>query len=357
MIATSVLFAILTHVLVGSALLPTILWVFATAALTTVIIVGASHCRAAQAKANAAQKQAETYLSAAAQIIVSLDSTQKITLLNDNGYELLGYSRGTLDGKNWFGHVVPEEKRKEGRAVLSRFMSGESGNVFTYRGSVENREGHSLTIQWRGTLLKGEAAENSGVLLSGSDVTLEHEQSKRLALLNLAVEHAASTIVITAADGTIVYANPTFEVTTGYKLSEVIGKNIKMMKSGKQNRLFYNDLWATITAGETWRGRFHNRRKDGTYYWESAVISPFFDSQKNLTHYVAVKENITEQLAVQKALEERNHELEQFNSAAVGRELRMIDLKRQVNSLSEELGQGEIYPLGFLKNGAKRQTG
>src|SRR5208337_3259531 len=93
-------------------------------------------------------------------------------------------------------------------------------------------------------------------------------------LLASAVEQAAEMIVITDPLGAIQYVNPAFEAVTGYSRTEVIGRNPRLLNSGQQDAAFYKDLWETITGGRPWKGRFVNKKKDGTLYSEDAVISP-----------------------------------------------------------------------------------
>ncbi|CAG0988947.1 MFS transporter, NNP family, nitrate/nitrite transporter [Rhodocyclaceae bacterium] len=120
------------------------------------------------------------------------------------------------------------------------------------------------------------------------------ESSQRMRLLIHALEQSPATIIVTDADGCILYANPKFAETTGYTLAEVIGKTPSLLKSGHTQPEEYRSLWKTINAGKEWRGEFHNRRKDGTLYWERASISPVFDAKGNIANFMAVKENITE---------------------------------------------------------------
>lgn len=113
-------------------------------------------------------------------------------------------------------------------------------------------------------------------------------------LLTSAVESSDSTIVITNPDGIIEYVNPAFTRITGYQPLEAIGKIPSILKSGTQDKLFYQSLWQTIKGGETWVGEFQNKRKDGTLYWESAVITPVFSKPSNeISHFIAVKNDIT----------------------------------------------------------------
>lgn len=117
-----------------------------------------------------------------------------------------------------------------------------------------------------------------------------------------AVEQSPASIVITDAAGNIEYVNPKFERLTGYSKEEVLGKNPRVLKSGETSGDEYEDLWETITAGKTWRGEFHNN-KNGELYWEYASISGLVDDDGNVTHFVAVKEDITERKEMEQALE------------------------------------------------------
>jgi len=120
------------------------------------------------------------------------------------------------------------------------------------------------------------------------------EASQRMRLLIHALEQSPATIIVTDAEGHILYANPKFTETTGYAPEEVLGKTPSFLKSGHTSLEEYAKLWKTIRAGHEWRGEFRNKRKDESLYWERASISPVFDAKGNITHFMAVKENVTE---------------------------------------------------------------
>lgn len=118
---------------------------------------------------------------------------------------------------------------------------------------------------------------------------------EELLKLSAAIEQSPVTIIITDAQGRIEYVNPKFTELTGYLPEEALGRNPRILKSGETPADDYQSLWATISAGKVWRGELHNRKKDGELFWEAATISPVHNRSGEITHYIAIKEDITEQ--------------------------------------------------------------
>jgi PAS domain S-box-containing protein len=118
-----------------------------------------------------------------------------------------------------------------------------------------------------------------------------------------AMEQSGATIVITDRNGNIEYANPMFEQSTGYKLSESIGKNPRVLQSGSHPKEYYESLWQTISTGNVWHGEFLNKRKDGSLFWESATIAPVLNSNGVVSNYVAIKEDVSAKKQLQDSLE------------------------------------------------------
>ena len=144
-----------------------------------------------------------------------------------------------------------------------------------------------------------------GVFVAVFDViTARKEAEVQLQKLSRAVEQSSTSIVITNIKGEIEYVNPRFTDVTGYTLAEARGQNPRILKSGEMPPEFYRHLWQTIAAGHEWRGEFHNRKKNGELYWETASISPITDATGKITGYVAVKDDITRD----KLAEEKIHE-------------------------------------------------
>lgn len=121
------------------------------------------------------------------------------------------------------------------------------------------------------------------------------EIQAKLQQLSSAVVNSPSIVVITNNQGSIEYVNPKFTEVTGYLPDEAIGKSPKTLSAGMLPKELYRDMWETILSGMEWRGDFCNRKKNGDKYWEHASISPIKDEQGNITHFVAIKEDITQQ--------------------------------------------------------------
>jgi PAS domain S-box-containing protein len=117
-----------------------------------------------------------------------------------------------------------------------------------------------------------------------------HDELRKL---SRAVEQSGNAVVITDTKGLIEYVNPKFSEMTGYDREEVLGRDPSLLKSGDKGPRDYKKLWETITSGNEWRGEFHNRRKDGSFYWDASTISPITSSAGEITHYIAIKEDIT----------------------------------------------------------------
>jgi len=139
------------------------------------------------------------------------------------------------------------------------------------------------------------------------------EDSEQINKLTNSVLHSPVTVVITNRTGLIEYVNPKFEEVTGYSSQDAIGQNPRILKSGETPVEVYEKLWDTILSGKEWRGEFKNKRKDGSYYWESASISSVKNVAGEITHFIAVKEDISERKLMDAALIEAKDKAEEAN--------------------------------------------
>jgi PAS domain S-box-containing protein len=152
-------------------------------------------------------------------------------------------------------------------------------------------------------------------VVSFVDITKLTKAEAELRKLWQALEQSPATVVITDPEGRIEYANPSFVTITGYSREETIGSNPRVLKSGVHPPEFYKAMWATLAKGDVWRGELCNRKKNGELYWESAAIAPVFSAQGAITHYVAVKEDISERRQIEEKLKEAKEAAEAANRA------------------------------------------
>jgi PAS domain S-box-containing protein len=170
------------------------------------------------------------------------------------------------------------------------------------------------------------------------DITDRKKAEEKLMQLSMAVEQSSASIVITDTTGAIQYVNRKFTEVSGYTYQEVEGRNPSILKSGLTAPEEYKALWRSITAGKEWRGEFQNKKKNGELFWESALVSPILNANGVITHFLAVKEDITERKIAEQILDRQNKELQKTN----------YELDRFVYSTSHDLRAPLASILGLL---------
>ena len=166
--------------------------------------------------------------------------------------------------------------------------------------SLETRDGTSLAVE-----LVGNAYTVNGdkvIQCNIRDITARKQVEKRLQLQTAAVESAANAIVLTDAAGKIVWVNAAFTAITGYTAEEALGQNPRILKSGAHPQPFYKAMWETLHKGHTWLGEVVNRHKSGKLYTEEMTITPVSDESGGITHFIAVKQDVTRQRTLEQQL-------------------------------------------------------
>jgi PAS domain S-box-containing protein len=199
----------------------------------------------------------------------------------------------------WSGRL-PDPAREVLRAMVGvPLKSGDQ--VVGVIGLAHVEEGRrfgdeEIDILTRFAELASLALDNAQLYAEAQEELQERKRAEeQIRKLSHAVEQSPVSVIITDTAGTIEYVNPKFTEVTGFTLEEVMGETPRLLKSGETPLSDYQYLWQTITAGHEWRGEFHNRKKNGELYWELASISPIRNAEGAITHYIAVKEDITEQ--------------------------------------------------------------
>ena len=232
--------------------------------------------------------------------IIVYDDRGRLKYANRSVVDLFGAGNGdNLIGRNIFAFVHPDYKKM----VRNRFAA-------VLRG--EPTDPAVIKIILPGKLVKDvEITSAPFVFFDRScgmtilqDITERLKAEKEQQLLATVIEHTRESVVVTDVEGNIEYVNPAFTRITGYSRDEVIGRNQRLLKSGEHGQVFYEEMWATLKRGAVWEGRLINRRKDGSLYTERVSISPVRDAAGAITHFVAVKRDISHEVALEMQLQQ-----------------------------------------------------
>ena len=254
-------------------------------------------------------------LDAAGEGICGLDAMGRLSFINPAGAEMVGVDSTDLVGVSF--HEVVHRSRYDGSPypeedcpILATIRDGQvhhaPDEVF-WKG-----DGSSFPVDYVSTPIR-KRGRTEGAVVVFRDVTVKKEAEDRLRKLSRAVEQSRAVVVVTDLEGCIEYVNPRFEELTGYTREEAIGQCPSIMKSGHHDDGFYRDLWSTIRSGNDWHGEILNKRKNGTTYWEHMTISPVRDDYQRITHFVAVKEDITERKRWAEELAQAKENADQAN--------------------------------------------
>lgn len=228
--------------------------------------------------------------------ITDLDG--RIIYTNPADAHMHGYQVDELIGQD-VGIFAPTEQRQPmslQQLKRRRNNARESLNV--------RRDGTAFPVWLISAIVKDEKGNPLAVVSTCEDITQRKQAEEQLRKLSRAVEHSPASIVITDPNGVIEYVNPKFIQLTGYTAEEALGQNPRILKSGQHSAEFYADMWQTILNGQQWQKEIINRKKNGELYWEIISISPIRDQTGQITHFVGIKEDITERKRAEELLQE-----------------------------------------------------
>ncbi|MBF0145309.1 MAG: PAS domain S-box protein [Magnetococcales bacterium] len=243
-------------------------------------------------------------LDSAGDGIITINSDGIIESFNRAATRLFDYSASEVIGED-VNRLIPESYRVLHNGSMKRYLETGIASVMGTGREVQGLRKDGTIIPLFLTVSQLEIEDELLFIGIIRDLTREKEKETELLKLSSVVENNPSAIIITDLKGTIEYVNPQFVELTGYAVSEIVGKNPRILKSGNDTEK-YKHLWATIQSGQVWRGEFHNRRKDGTLYWSGTTISSIVDKEGKVIRYVGVSRDITQQ----KENEERAREAE-----------------------------------------------
>jgi len=239
--------------------------------------------------------------------------------------------------ESYFQHQDRKKKRKEGNEVFDYEISIVCKNEKIRHVKVSRKE-----VLWNGI---------RHFQVINIDITDQRNAEEQIRKLSKAVEQSPDAICITNPDGIIEYVNPRTIQLTGFSKEELINENVRIFSSGEKSKEEYAQLWQTIKSGNIWIGELHNKKKNDELYWESTTISPIFDTSGQITHFLAIKEDITERKRLDTALNHSEEQLRKFASHLLNvREDEKNALAREIH---DDLGQILValkIDTGLLKN-------
>ena len=242
--------------------------------------------------------------------IINTSSKGIIVAWNACAERVFGFRRAEIIGQPLLS-LLPAYRRQEHRTDIEHILAGKKNPLI--EGTVEmpalRKDGSEFEIDL--SLTRWQVADGVYFTYTIRDITQRKSTEQTLRILSEVVRQSPEAIVITDTQGRIEFVNEAFSVHTGYSREEVIGQNPRIIKSEKTPPETYAALWAALSRGESWRGEFYNQRKDGSLFAEFAVVTPIRKNDGSITHYVAIKEEITEKKKLNEELESYRFHLEE----------------------------------------------
>jgi len=240
----------------------------------------------------------------------------KILVTNKSLADMLGYDTAEdLINKDMAKDIYYNEEERQ--KLIKKYDPGKMRAITNFEILWKKKNGTPIWIMLTAHAIRDK--NDKTVYYEGfvHDITEWKRAEENIRMLSRAMEQSPASNVITDLEGKIEYVNPKFIQLTGYTSAEALGQNPRILKSGEKPAKEYKQLWETLKSGKEWQGEFHNKKKNGVLYWESASISPIKDASGKITHYLAVKEDITERKSLQAQLL-RSQRIESIGTLAGG---------------------------------------
>ncbi len=231
---------------------------------------------------------------------IAFQKEHHIAWANDVATAMSGYNGEEIKTLHvLFPDSDPKAFTRFSEEVNQRLARGE---IFTTELPLRRKDGTLFWCNLTGQAINPQNLHQEGIIWVVQDITARRQAEEQIRQLSRAVEASPASIVITDLQGCIQYVNPKFTEVTGYTMAEARGQNPRILKTERTPPEVHRDLWQTLKSGREWRGEFVNRKKNGEYYWEFASISPIIGPDGAISHYVAVKEDITERKRLEEEL-------------------------------------------------------
>lgn len=271
--------------------------------------------------------------------------------------EMLGYTVEEMLARTIWD-ITYEPDRETGRQYFQSLVEGKRSSYHLEKRYV-HKSGRLVWANANVSILHDATGRPLRTVAAIEDITARRLAEEERIRLSTAVEQASEAIVITDLAARIQYTNPAFERITGYSRQEAIGKNPRMLQSGRHDAAFFRELWSTLSRGEVWHGRFVNQRKDGQLFEEDATITPVRDVSGQIVNYIAIKTDVTREVALE-AQFRQSQKLEAIGQLAGGvahdfnNILAAIMMQAQLSELSDGIPEKVIEDLQQIRFACER---
>lgn len=231
--------------------------------------------------------------------LITINERGMIESFNKPAENIFGYVADEVAGSN-VRMLMPEPYHSEHDGYLHNYLSTGKKKIIGIGREVVGRRKDGETFPMDLAVSEMQMEGKRVFIGLVRDITERKQNEEKLRKLSRAIEQSPVSVMITDAKGSIEYVNYKFTEVTGYSVQEAIGKNPRFIQSNLTPAEVYQSMWEALSEGKEWRGKLQNQKKNGELFWEEMYISPIRDSEGRTTNYVAVKEDITERMQIER---------------------------------------------------------
>ncbi|MEK7762232.1 MAG: PAS domain S-box protein, partial [Nitrospirota bacterium] len=243
-------------------------------------------------------------------ILIVINPNGTIRSINQATQQLLGYEEQELLGQHITVLFPLMEELPSGKTYEKLIRKHVVSHGET---TCRTKDGRAIPMLLSKSVMQDKDGHIQGVAWVGKDITEIKQAEEQLRLHETALESAANAVVITDWRGCITWTNPSFTSLTGYSFEEIVGQDIRILKSNRHDHAFYQSQWDTILSGKVWQGEVINQKKDGSLYTEEVTITPVYDQNREISHFIRIKQDVTDRKRGEETIRKAHETLKELD--------------------------------------------